>query len=323
MIAKRNQVDLEITALEKRLAELKAQRVTIDSQLTTLTAESKTKKDRLIVVLNLISELVIKIKGIKDNCESIKSGYLQLEITLKALQTQYNNGVARSDAISQQIASIEIEINKYNSQSNEYSIKLKAIEQCVGNLNSAIKQIEQSIRYVQYQCHDCKDVVVVDQDIEPYFRFDRTNWFNYMNKCYGANIPQIQISFPTISVEIKVVTVFSPVFSTTYGSCFGDQIKTIGSQWTNQSSSFAFNGDFSCSAGFDGVLGNKGKIRAINNKFVDVDCDDGQQVRLRLGSCSRFEGQGKDFIPKVGHNIHFKGARNADSTFNLHTCSCY
>jgi hypothetical protein len=143
-----------------------------------------------------------------------------------------------------------------------------------------------------------------------------------MNKCYGASIPQIQISFPTISVEVKVVSVFSPVFSNSYGSCFGDQIKAIGSQWNNQPS-FGFDGDFSCSSGFDRLVGNKGKIIAINNKWVDVDCDDGQQVRLRLGSCSRFEGQGKDFVPKVGHNIHFRGARDADNTFNLHTSSCY
>jgi hypothetical protein len=143
-----------------------------------------------------------------------------------------------------------------------------------------------------------------------------------MNKCYGASIPQIQISFPTISIEVKVVSVFSPVFSNIYGSCFGDQIKAIGSQWNNQPS-FGFDGDFSCSSGFDRLVGNKGKIIAINNKWVDVDCDDRQKVRLRLGSCSRFEGQGKDFVPKVGHNIHFKGTRNADNTFNLHTSSCY
>lgn len=291
-------------------------------QISSLTSESDAKKIRLTEVKRLIAELIAKINGINSNCASIKSSYMQLEIDLKALQTKYNESVARSDSISQQISSIEIEINKCKSQSNDYSIKLKAIQQCVENLNSAIKQIDASIIIVQYQCHDCRDVVIFDQDVEPCFRFDRTNWFNYMNKCYGASIPQIQISFPTISIDVKVITIYSSVFSTTYGSCFGDQIKTIGSQWNNQPA-FSFDGDFSCSAGFDKLNAYQGKIRAINNKFVDVDCNDGQQMRLRLGSCSRFEGQGKDFVPKVGHNIHFKGARNADNTFNLHTCSCY
>lgn len=188
-------------------------------------------------------------------------------------------------------------------------------------MNGAIKQIQSTIRIVQYNCYDCKQVNVIDQDVEPCFRFDRLDWFNYMGKCYGANIPQIQISFPTVTVEIKVITVYSPVFQNTYGSCFGDQIKTRGGK--DDQGSYGFEGDFTCSTGFDGLSQNKGKIRAVNNKWVDVDCDDGQQIRLRLGGCSRFEGQGKDFVPKVGHNIHWKGAKNTDNTVNLHSCSCY
>jgi hypothetical protein len=142
-----------------------------------------------------------------------------------------------------------------------------------------------------------------------------------MSKCYGASISQIQSVFTSITIEVKVVTVFSSAFTSAYGLCFGDQIKAIGSQW-NKQGSFAFNGDFSCSAGFDKLMTNSGKITAINNQFVDVNSN-GQQNRLRLGSCSRFEGQGKDFLPKVGQTCQFQAARNNDSSFNLHTASCY
>ncbi len=189
-------------------------------------------------------------------------------------------------------------------------------------MNSAIKEVLQSIHYVQYSCNDCKDVVIDDRDIEPCFKFGRNDWFQYMSKCYNASIPQIQVSFTTVTIEIKAITIYSPIFEQNYGSCFDDQIKNKGKEWNNQGS-YGFDGDFSCSSGFESVSGNKGKIRAINNKYVDVDCDDGQKVRLKLGSCSRFEGQGNGFVPKVGHTIHFKGSKNADSTYNLHTCSCY
>jgi len=322
LIAKRNQLDIDIAALEKKLVELKAQRDQINVQIANYTAEWNAKKTRLEQVKIRIAEIVKKINEINANCAAIKLNYEQLEAQLKALQDKYNQGVARCDQITQQITSIQVEIDRINGQSSEYQCKLKAIQQCIDNLNSAIKQILQSIRYVQYQCHDCKDVVVIDKDLEPCFRFDRTNWFSYMSKCYGASVPQISVSFPNVTVEVKVITIYSPVFTVSYGSCFGDQIKTRGSQWDNQGS-YGFDNDFSCSSGFDGLSSNKGKIRAINNKYVDVDCDDGQQIRLKLGSCSRFEGSGDSFVPKVGHNIHWKGAKNADSTFNLHTCSCY
>lgn len=143
-----------------------------------------------------------------------------------------------------------------------------------------------------------------------------------MNRCYGIPSTQVQISFPQVTIEIKTINVFSTIFQQNYGSCFGDQIKTRGADWNNQPS-FGFDNDFQCSSSVDAAVTKKGKIRAITNKYVDVDCDDGQQVRLRLGSCSRFEGPGRDFVPKVGHNIAFKGAKNMDSTFNLHSCTCY
>jgi len=224
--------------------------------------------------------------------------------------------------LSQQITSIQVEIDRLNGQSSEYQCKLKAIQQCIDNLNGAIKQIKQSITFVQFKCHDCSNVVIDDHDVESCYKFGRDDWAAYMGKCYNANVPHIKITFPVVSIEIKVVTIFSQGFEANYGSCFGDQIKTRGSNWDNQGS-FGFDGDFSCSAGFDSLNANKGKIKAINNKYVDVDCDDGQQVRLKLGSCSRFEGQGSGFVPKIGHTIHFKGAKNTDNTVNLHSCSCY
>jgi len=143
-----------------------------------------------------------------------------------------------------------------------------------------------------------------------------------MNKCYGIPSTQIQISFPQVQIEIKIINVFSTIFQQHYGSCFGDQIKTRGSDWEKQPG-FGFDNDFQCSSSVDATVTKIGKIRAISNKHFDVDCDDGKQVRLRLGSCSSFEGPGRDFVPKVGHHIAWKGTKYMDTTFNLHSCTCY
>lgn len=317
-----NQLNADISALEQKLVDLKAQRDQISLQITSVTGEWKTKYDRLEWIKSRCIWLVNKINEINGGCASLKNVYLQLELDLKALQDKYNQSCARSDQIDQQIGSIQVEIDRQNGLLSEYQIKIKSIQQCVGNLNSAIKEILQSINYVQYSCYDCTNVVIDDRDIEPCFRFGKNDWFNYVSKCYNVTIPQIQIQIPTITVDIKPVTIYSPVFQLNYGSCFGDQVKVKGSQWDSQSN-FGFDGDFACSSGFETLSSKKGKIRAINNKYADVDCDDGSQVRLKLGSCSKFEGQGSDFVPKVGHTIHWKGSKNVDSTFNLHSCTCY
>lgn len=322
LTVKFNQLNVDIAALEQKLTELKAQRDQISVQITSVTAEWKSKSERLEWVKNRCIWLINKINEINSSCASLKNVYLQLELDLKALQDKYNQACGRSDQIDQQIASIQVEIDRQNGLLSQYQVKIKSIQQCVGNLNGAIKEILQSINYVQYSCHDCNNVIIDDRDVEPCFRFGKNDWFNYVSKCYNVTIPQIQIQIPTITVDIKPITIYSPAFQQNYGSCFGDQVKVKGSQWDNQSG-LGFDGDFSCSSGFESLSAKKGKIRGINNKFVDVDCDDGTQVRLKLGSCSKFEGQGNDFVPKVGHTIHWKGSKNSDSTFNLHSSTCY
>ncbi len=322
LTAKLNQLNIDIAALEQKLSELKAQRDQISGQLSSLTQQWNSYVSRLDWVKNRIIWLVAKINEINASCACLKDIYSKLEYDLKCLQDKYNQSVSRSDQISQQIGLIQVEIDRQNGLSSQYQTKLKSIQQCIDNLNSAIKEILQSINFVQYSCHDCNNVIIDDRDIEPCFKFGRTDWFNYMNRCYNASVSQITINIPTVTIDIKPITIYSPIFQLNYGSCFGDEIKTKGAQWDNQSS-FGFTGDFACSNGFDSLSSKKGKIRAINNKYVDVDCDDGQQVRLKLGSCSKFEGQGADFIPKIGHTIHWKGSKNVDATFNLHACTCY
>ena len=46
--------------------------------------------------------------------------YQQLEIDIKALEDKYNKSVARCDAISQKITSIQVEIDRLNGQSDKY-----------------------------------------------------------------------------------------------------------------------------------------------------------------------------------------------------------
>lgn len=56
--------------------------------------------------------------------------------------------------------------------------------------------------------------------------------------------------------------------------------------------------------------------------MVRVRGDDGKDYDLKLGSCSKFEGAGKDFIPSKGQSILWKGSRDINA-FNLHTCTCF
>lgn len=67
-------------------------------------------------------------------------------------------------------------------------------------------------------------------------------------------------------------------------------------------------------SGFDSLQTKKGKIRAMNSKWIDVDGDDGVWIRIRLGSCSKIEGQGANLVPRAGQIIHWKGSRNVDAS---------
>ncbi len=78
MIAQKNQLDIDIAALEKKLADLKAQREQICARISNLTAEWNAKKDRLEQVKCRIEELIKKINEINAGCASIKNNYLQL-----------------------------------------------------------------------------------------------------------------------------------------------------------------------------------------------------------------------------------------------------
>jgi len=49
-----------------------------------------------------------------------------------------------------------------------------------------MKEIQQTIKYIDYSCNDCPNVIFEDNDKEGYFKFKRNDWFTYMKKCYGA-----------------------------------------------------------------------------------------------------------------------------------------
>lgn len=53
---------------------------------------------------------------------------------------------------------------------------------------------------------------------------------------------------------------------------------------------------------------------------MDVTGDDGNVVRLVLGSCSRFDGPGSNIVPKAGSKIVFKAANTSNGNL-LHAAS--
>jgi hypothetical protein len=177
---------------------------------------------------------------------------------------------------------------------------------------------------VQYTCYSCQNVVPVPHPEvhDVCFSFGKNDWFNYLNSCYKAQPAQINFNFPSVNIEIIQINIYEPIFIQTYGSCFGNQITPLSQNFNGQTS-FGFNGDFQCQAGYNQVAIKKGTIQSINAQQAVVNCDDGTTAHLNFGSCTRFEGQGVNFVPKVGHTIHWKGSQNSDSSYNLHHCTCY
>lgn len=128
-------------------------------------------------------------------------------------------------------------------------------------------------------------------------------------------------SFKNQVVEISTINIFSDIWKQNYGSCFEKDIASKAQNYKTDKT-FGFDSDFSCSSELGNVETKSGVIQSINANSVVVKGDDGKDYTLRLGSCSRLEGPGKDFVPRKGNNILFKGSRTT-SSFNLHSCTCY
>ena len=146
-----------------------------------------------------------------------------------------------------------------------------------------------------------------------------------MNTCYSNLAEQIKNriaqSFNNQVIEISSINVFSDLWKKNYGSCFEKDIVSRSKNYKSDKS-FAFDSDFLCSEGFSAAETKNGVIQNISANSVTVRGDDGKDYSLKLGACSRFEGQGRDFVPRKGHNILWKGSAHKGS-YNLHSCTCY
>lgn len=189
-------------------------------------------------------------------------------------------------------------------------------------MQSAIKEIKASIDFVQYRCFNAPDIKVSTQC----YQIPQTQWFSYVGQYYTNLADQIRTkiaqSFKNQIVEISSINIYSDLWKQNYGSCFAQDIATKAQNYKTDNT-FGFASDFSCSSSLGSAESKSGVISNITANSVTVKGDDGNNYSLKLGSCSRFEGQGKDFVPKVGNNIVWKGAKNASSGYNLHSCTCY
>jgi hypothetical protein len=101
---------------------------------------------------------------------------------------------------------------------------------------------------------------------------------------------------------------FSDFWRQNYGSVFDKDIAFKGQNWKNDIS-LKFDSNFSCAADFGSFLPISGVIQEIRYNFVDVKGCVGLDYTLRLGSCSTFKGQGKNFLSVKGKNILWMGPK--------------
>jgi hypothetical protein len=282
------------------------------------------KDQRIKEIREKITILKTKITNISTQKDKLKQVYIELEKKVSIAKEAYETANAKFSEYERQIVSITVEIERYQKQTSE--LEVKQLNQCVENLESAITEIKESIDFVHYHCWDASDVEIDHDDhTKPCYHFGRNQWFGYVNKCYSGLADQIRNkiaeSFRNQVIEITTINVFSDAWKNSYGSCFQKDIESRAQNYKSDKS-FGFDNDFSCSGEYGNVETKSGVIQNISSSNINVRGDDGRDYTLKLGSCSKFEGQGKDFVPRKGHNIFWKGS-NKSGSYNLHSCTCY
>lgn len=104
------------------------------------------------------------------------------------------------------------------------------MNQCVENLESAIKEIKESIDFVQYHCYNAADIAI-NRDAnqtKSCYQFSQTQWVGYVNTCYSNLAEQIRNkiaqSFQNQVIEISTINIYSDIWKQNYGSGFEKDI---------------------------------------------------------------------------------------------------
>ena len=318
------EIDAEIAQYELKIKKLREKRTGVTQDITKADTFIKASDVRIKQIREQITVIKTKITTASTQRETLKKAYLELEIKVNSVKSAFESANAKFMKYEQEITSITVEIERYQKQTSE--LEGKQVTQQIENLQSAITEIKASIDFVRYKCFNAGDIEIdIDSKGKGCYHFGQNQWFGYVNNFYTGLSDQIRNriaqAFNNQIVEISAVGVFSDLWKQNYGSIFEKEIASKGQNWRSNNS-FRFDSDFSCSSEIGRLESRSGVIEGIRSNEVRVRGDDGREYTLRLGSCSRFEGAGKDFLPRKGHNVLFNGAQNG-GLFNMHSCTCF
>ena len=318
------QIDNEIAEYELKIKGLREKKSVFTQDITKAETFIKDSDIRIKSIREKITTIKTKITTASTTIESLKKAYLEIEVKLNSAKAAYESANAQYVKFEKEITAITVEIERYQKQTSE--LEGKQVTQQIENLQSAITEIKISIDFIKYKCFNAGNIEIdTDGKGKGCYHFGQNQWFSYVGNFYENLSEQIRNriaqAFSNQIIEISTVNIFSDLWKQNYGSVFDKDIAFKGQNWKNDIS-FKFDSDFSCANDFGSLLSRSGVIQNIRANVVDVRGDDGKDYTLRLGSCSTFEGQGKNFLPAKGQNILWKGAQNGGA-FNLHSCTCY
>lgn len=276
---------------------------------------------RLKEVQTEIAGLDLRIKNILADKDKLKNISNNLEREVDQIKARISLNEKREADLINKITDYKIQIS--GQQLKLEPSELNNINDMIVLLSGEVKNIRQRIDQLDLQCNGVVDIKVTSlTSNDLVYNFNPTQFQSYFNGFYGINAYSnfIQV-YKDVAGPLNVYgyNIFSDQWAQTYGKPYETDVQLA---YTNGLiTDYSFSSDFQCS-NYQSLINGSGKINNISGNLVLVADRDGKIFELQLGACSRINGVNQQ-MPKVGNSIEWRGVKNYDTKYFIHTATCY
>ena len=303
---KLTEVEALIANLENQLKDARNRRSALIDSIAKSEAIIKENDAKIADARDKIAALEKEIAALRDKADSIRRKCTDLEIQVERLRTDINVAEAKEDRINDQIDDLN---NRINIEKQKLATDdLDDLRNMINSLKDAIPGIEREIDRQYYYCYGEGAVTVEETGGVVVYIVRGESFGNYLLTVYGISV---KAGLTVGEVQFHRIGIFSPIWI----NKFGHPLVAASTAASNN-----FDGAFSCLNPSAAVSGY-GVINGINANSISVTHNDGHQVSLNLGACSRLEAATR--LPQIGQRIAFRGVPSSAGGYNLYGASCW
>jgi predicted nuclease with TOPRIM domain len=310
-----------IQELQDKLIKAQAERVNFIKRVAETKSFLDKSQARVKEVQTEIAELDLRIKNILADKDKLKNIANNLEREVDQIKARISLNERREADLINKITDFKIQIS--DQQLKLEPSELNNINDMIVLLNGEVRNIRQRIDQLDLQCNGVIDIKVISlTSNDLVYTFNPTQFQSFFNGFYGINAYSnfIQV-YKNVAGPLNVYgyNIFSEQWAQSYGKPYETDVQLAYNN--GLITDYSFSSDFQCS-NYQSLINGSGKINNISGNLVLVADKDGKIYELQLGACSRINGVNQQ-MPKVGNSIEWRGVKNYDTKYFIHTATCY